>query len=137
MGEEGKKKGRKGKSKVENIRDEEKKEKGKVKDRGTERITRNGKEDRYGPQTNTKEGFITIARRKSDPKDTVEIIDCDQSLLTIEFEEGKYRNWQDARYQKTWVNQLSHFFRLPSSLGLHMEGKPKLRQRRIVLVDEC
>ncbi len=46
MGEEGKKKGRKGKSKVENIRDEEKKEKGKVKDRGTERITRKGKEDR-------------------------------------------------------------------------------------------
>ena len=38
------------------------------------------------------------------------VLDCDQSLLTIEFEEGKYRNWQDAWYSKKSVNQLSHFF---------------------------
>jgi hypothetical protein len=30
--------------------------------------------------------------------------------LTIEFEQGKYRNWQDAWYSKKRVNQLSHFF---------------------------
>ena len=110
MAEDGQRYVSKGPSNLVAFRAEAKHAQGHVQDWGTEIISNNGNEDRFGPSINIKENFITIARRKSDERNTVMVLDCDHLLLTIEFEEGKYRNWQEAWYSKQSVNQLSHFF---------------------------
>ena len=108
--EDGQKYMNKGPGNLVAFRAETKKAKGYVQDWGIEVISNNGEEVRYGPQTNTKENFVNIARHKSDSRNKVIVIDCDQTLLAVTFEEEKYRSWTVPWYMKRRITNLSHFF---------------------------
>ena len=73
-------------------------------------VSRNEKELRYGPVPNGDEYYTTLRAYKSKRSNTVSIVDCDQMLLSIVFRDPRFKDWTAARYGKSILNDLSHFW---------------------------